>query len=489
MNKKILLVLALSVIASMTYASVKYLFLFIGDGMSIPQINSAELYLTALDGGSAVKKLTMSTFPAQGVTTTYDADSFIPDSASAGTSIACGVKTHSGVVGMDITRKNPVKSIAEIAKEKGMKVGILTSASLDHATPAVFYAHQASRSSYYDIANDLVKSGFDYFGGGGFLQPKGKKNDKTDIYELAAKLGYKVVKTSADMKKLSPSDGKVIVVNEVLAPSQALQYELDRQSSPSLADFTENAIKMLDNPNGFFMMVEGGKIDWSCHANDAASTINDVIAFDSAIKKAVEFYSRHPAETLIIVTGDHETGGMTIGFAGTGYSTYLDNIQNQKVSYESFDSIFGSLKQSSSNLSFKDVLPLIKDYFGLCILTEKEKTEYTALSNSGSKEASDKLRMNLSTSELKKLEDAFNMSMKKSSERPDDDDTYLLYGGYEPLSVTLTHILNQKCGISWTSYSHTGLPVTTFALGNCQELFNGYYDNTEIFKKMVYVLN
>jgi alkaline phosphatase len=97
--------------------------------------------------------------------------------------------------------------------------------------------------------------------------------------------------------------------------------------------------------------------------------------------------------------------------------------------------------------------------------------------------------MNLSGSDLKKLEDAFNMSMKKSSERPNDDDTYLLYGGYEPLSVTLTHILNQKCGISWTTYSHTGLPVTTFALGNCQELFNGYYDNTEIFKKMVYALN
>ncbi len=184
---------------------------------------------------------------------------------------------------------------------------------MNHATPAAFYAHQASRNSYYEIGEELIASNFDYFAGGGLLKPTGADQDIENLYDLAADAGYKIIKTQAEAEKLTAADGKTIVIDEHLADSDAMAYELDRPEDQwSLADYVEKGIEVLDNDNGFFMMVEGGKIDWACHANDAASTIADTIALDDAVGKVVDFYNEHPEETLILVTGDHETGGLTI---------------------------------------------------------------------------------------------------------------------------------------------------------------------------------
>ena len=171
------------------------------------------------------------------------------------------------------------------------------------------------------------------------LQPTGKEKDKEDLYALAEAAGYKVVQTQAEAEALKAEDGKVIAIDEHLADSSAMSYELDRAEEEwALADYVEKGIEVLDNDKGFFMMVEGGKIDWACHANDAASTITDTIALDNAVEKAVEFYNEHPEETLIIVTGDHETGGLTIGFAGTDYDTFLKNFVNKSIFYAICDS-------------------------------------------------------------------------------------------------------------------------------------------------------
>ena len=126
----------------------------------------------------------------------------------------------------------------------------------------------------------------------------------------------------------------------------------------------EKGIEVLDNDNGFFMMVEGGKIDWACHANDAASTISDTIALDNAVAKAVDFYNEHPDETLIIVTGDHETGGLTIGFAGTDYDTFLTNFENQKISYAKFDSDYVTAYKENKT-DFDTVMADVTTLFGL----------------------------------------------------------------------------------------------------------------------------
>jgi len=256
----------------------------------------------------------------------------------------------------------------------------------------------------------------------------------------------------------------------------------------SPAEYVTKGIELLDNPKGFFMMVEGGKIDWACHANDAAASIHDTLALDSAIAEAYKFYEAHPDETLIIVTGDHETGGMTIGYAGTQYASFVDKIRNQKMSYIEFDKKIEEYRANHTPETAKlvDVLPLIYEAFGLHVMDPAKRAELEkAVADGGAEGASDEAKKAaaaaqkeltqskaLTDLELSVVEDAFSQSMLGEEERASDDYTYLLYGGYDPLSVKLTTILNNKAGIAWTSYSHTGVPVQTSAVGTGAGLFN-----------------
>ena len=144
--------------------------------------------------------------------------------------------------------------------------------------------------------------------------------------------------TQADAEAITPEDEKVVLIDEHLADSDAMDYDMDRAEGEwALKDYVAKGIEQLDNENGFFMMCEGGKIDWACHANDAGATVTDTLALADAVQVAIDFAKEHPAETLIVVTGDHETGGLTIGYAGTDYDTYLDTLSNQKISYAQFD--------------------------------------------------------------------------------------------------------------------------------------------------------
>ncbi|MDR0730097.1 MAG: alkaline phosphatase [Treponema sp.] len=448
----------------------KYVFLFIGDGMAMAQISSTEVYATARSSKDInITRLGFTKFPVSGLTTTYDAGTFITDSASAVTAIATGNKTLSGVINMDPAKRVPYKTIAEYAHEAGMKVGVVSSVTLDHATPAGFFAKVPSRSNYYDIEVQMVESGFEYFGGGGLLQPTGKNKDQRDVLELARARGYTSVNSREAFNALRPGAGKVIAINAQLQDSGSMPYEVDRRSNDlSLEDYTRKGIELLqDNPQGFFMMVEGGKIDWACHANDAGAAIYDVLALDNAIRAAVEFAQAHPRDTLSVVTGDHETGGMTIGFAGTQYDTFFDKVALQKKSFIAFnEEILTPYKKNTPKAQARlgDLLPAIKDAFGL---------DYSSLSKF----------------QQEQLEFAFQRSLGDEIERAVAEDQFLLYGGYEPLTVKITQIMNQTAGIGWTSYAHTGVPVSTFAMGVHQELFSGYYDNTDIFKKMASAMN
>ena len=465
----------------------KYVFLFIGDGMSYPQIQSTADYLGALedadywqaepsldDNGGAVldgpSYLNFMNFEAAGSAVTYDSNSFCPDSASTATSISTGHKTYSGTINMDETGTTAYETIAEkVHDQLGMKVGIISSVNLNHATPAAFYAHQASRNDYYEIGLELVESGFEYFAGGGLLKPTGAEGDQADLYTLAEEAGYNVVKTQAEAEKVT--EGPVVIVDEHLADGDAMAYELDRTDDMwALADYVEKGIQVLDNDKGFFMMCEGGKIDWACHANDAASSIHDTKAMADAVQVAIDFAEEHPDETLILVTGDHETGGLTIGFAGTDYDTYLNLLESQKISFAKYDSDYVAAYKENKT-SFEDVLTDIETLFGL-------KTEG---------EEGDKLV--LTPYELSQLKTAYEKSINETATGMDEQQEYVMYGTYEPLTVTITHILNNKSGVSFTSYSHTGLPVAVLAHGLNAEQFNGYYDNTEIFHKLADMLS
>lgn len=438
-------------------AQAKYVFLFIGDGMAMPQISAAEAYLSAKEGNAANQKLlNFSTFPAQGMTTTYAYDRFITGSAAAATAMATGQKTAIGVISMDPGKTESYKTLAEMAKEDGKKVGIISSVDLDHATPAAFYAHQPSRNNYYQIGVEAVSSDVDYFGGGRFRlgkTPEGEKN----IHELMAEAGWTIAEDRDSINAIQAGTEKVYCSNHGFA-DDALPYDIDREADDvSLAEFTQKGIELLDNEDGFFMMVESGKIDWACHANDGASSIMDTLAFAESIETAIQFYNEHPEETLIVVTGDHETGGLTLGFAGTGYETDFANISSQTKSYEYFDKFVLTHYLEAGSSDLEGLMADIEKYFGLTELNDYE-------------------------AEL--LEKAYIRTVAGDEAVSNATEDKLLYGGYTPLTMQLTHIQNNRSGMAWTSYKHTAVPVATFAVGAGEEMFHGYYDNTDIFTKI-----
>ncbi len=440
----------------------KYIFLFIGDGMGIAQRSAAQEY--------AGRDLLMNTFPVQGVTTTHAADRFITGSAAAGTAIACGQKTNTGYVGMD-PEQQKVMSVAELAKEQGKKVGIISSVSIDHATPASFYAHVPFRGQYYDIAVTLAESGFDFFAGGGLKDPENNSGYaleyKGNAWEFVRDNGYTTLRSRQEFEALKPGTGKVVAINPRLQHGQTLPYAMDqREADISLAEFTAKGIELLDNEDGFFIMVEGGKIDWACHANDGAAAVHDILAFEQALHNAYTFYEQHPEETLILVTGDHECGGMSLGSAGTGYDTNFGLLSSQKVSTQKFaQDIIPELKEQGQ--SFEQIKPVITEVFGFMFKGDPDDSLY------------------VKPHEEEKIEKAFEHSMAGEGE---NEKIYRLYGKGDPLTVTLTRILNHKAGIGWTSYTHTGVPVITSAVGAGSERFNGAYDNTEIGLRIMEIM-
>ena len=215
-----------------------YVFLLIGDGMSYPQFQLTNYYLSATQNETSPKTLSvdgenktvlqsenhlaMMDLAVTGSAQTYDSTSFAPDSASTATSIATGFKTWSGSINVSEDFKTEYETIAEKLKEqKDYKIGVVSSVNLNHATPAAFYAHQASRNSYYEIGLELIESGFDYFAGGDFNQPTGKDENQTDLYTLAEEAGYSVVKTTKEAEALTAKSGPVIVIEENLADGNA----------------------------------------------------------------------------------------------------------------------------------------------------------------------------------------------------------------------------------------------------------------------------
>ena len=448
----------------------KYIFLFIGDGMSFVQVHAAQVYMGSSAGEISQWPLCFTQFPATGSAITYDATSFIPDSAAAVTAMACGIKTQSHVLGMESDAQTTVTNIAEMLKADGKKIGIVTSVTLNHATPAGFYAHVASRTQYYEIARQMSESDVDYFGGGSLSEPRGSGNDQTDAFTLLEDNGYTIADTAQAIEALDGSSGKVYAISPEL-DAGVLPYAIDApQGDWALADFVKTGIDVLDNENGFFMMCEGGEIDWACHANDAATAVKEVLSFADAVQVAVGFAEQHPDETLIIVTGDHETGGMTIGNASGGYGVRFDMLGAQRMSYRAFGAALADMKEANPALTLEDMLPFIRDQFGL-------------VAPGGEAQAASAAYV-LTSEEYAQLKTAFSESMKPKAQRTDTPETRLLYGGYDPLTVTITHILDNKAGVGWTTFVHTGAPVPVYAMGAGAELFVGSYDNTDIFDKL-----
>ncbi len=442
--------------------------------MGSPQTTATRYYLGTQENPDSPypvpSKLVFDKFEYTGLMTTYDASSFCPDSASTASSMAAGEKTLSGVINYDVNKERPFKLVSEYAKEAGMKVGVISSVSLDHATPAAFYAKAPSRNQYYDIAvQGLTGTTLDFLGGGGFKRMDGedKENPSKNLLEIAKENGFEFINDNEGIRAIGPDTGRVLAIVPDLQDSDSMHYEIDRlqkvaagDDSVSLAEMTSAAIRNMEgNDKGFFLMVEGGKIDWTCHANDATTTIHDTIAFSDAVQQAVDFAQLHPEETLIVVTGDHETGGLTVGFATTAYDTHFQYLQNQKISHVALDEQIKAMRDSKA--TFEDAMAFVSANYGLTL------EEGQALS--------------LTAKEREALQRAYELSMLPNEQRIIGDQEDYLYGGYEPFSMAVSHTLNNKAGLAYTSYAHTGLQLPVYATGVQAQNFSGSYDNTDIF--------
>lgn len=457
----LILLLSLSSCNNHKEYKAKYIFYFIGDGMGIQQVNAAQLYADSvlIDSIGVV----FTKFPVASLSTTYAANRYITCSAAAGTALSTGSKTSIGTIGLNADHTDTLFSIAKRFKEAGRKVAILTSVSIDHATPAAFYAHKGSRSSYYEIAKDLLVSNYDFFASGGFVEPFGSKKDTgvVSIYQLGAEKGINFTQTFSGVDSLLNIKAKSIVYSVLNpAPSSTLQYEIDRVDNDiTLEDITRKAIDVVDNPNGFFVMVEGGKIDWACHDNDAATVIKEVLTFSRSVNVALEFYKKHPNETLIIVTADHETGGMSLGNENNGYKNFLSILRSQKMSQEKLHQTIENYRNDNPKATFNQVMEIIQQNTGLSLTGD----------------------FALSPDELEQLMQSYNryFGVKQTNDSKNE------YSKTDLLASTALSILSKKAGIGWTSGTHTGSPVPVFVLGEGQELFNNFMDNTDIPKNII----
>jgi len=473
--KKLLFILSAIVLLSITGCQVKqtekkakYVFLLIGDGMGKNQVYATQLYQAALKMQYGPDNLSFTDFPVQSWSTTYSADNLTTDSAAAGTALASGNKTKNGVLNKDTTLTEKFTTIAEKAHAAGYKVGILTSVGIDHATPAAFYTHQDKRNMYYEISLEMPESGFEYFAGGGFHLPKGRSGDKPDAYENLKTKGYKFIKSNEEFEAVKNGDTKIFIENPQTYPTGEFYWDIDKKDSAlSLAEITKKGIEILDNPKGFFMMVEGGKIDWSCHGNDAATTIHEVLAFDDAVVEVIKFYKQHPDETLIVVTADHETGGLIMSNKKYRYNLQLGLLQYQNISSQEFGRLMVNYKQDNPNATFEQVMQLVQKYFGL---GDAEKG------------------LALDEEELQYMNEAYINEFKKHEEENPDKD-YLQASKETTIVDRAIYLLNAKAGISWTSHDHSGMPVPVYAIGQGQDLFKGSVDNTEIPKIFEKLLN
>ncbi len=439
------------------FGEIKYVFYFIGDGMGSNQVLGAEMYRSALQGEPLGRVQTlMTTFPYSGSASSYSKSNGITDSAAAGTCLATGQKTKNGMLGLgsDSTR---LTTIAEELKAQGWGIGIMTTVAIDHATPGAFYGHVKKRSMYYEIGQQLSESDFDFFGGAGFHYPQGKKdNEKTNLYRLAEERGYTVVHGIEEAASFQDSAiSKMILVqatdDQGSKHGDNLSYAIDRKEGDlTLQQIVSTAIPFLAaRHERFFMMVEGGMIDYACHGDDAATAFGEVWDMDEAMREAYAFYEQHPDETLIIVTADHETGGLALG--NSDYTLHLDLLQHQQCSAWILSDLFSQLFKEKQKPSWEDVKRIYKEQLGFW-----DKVEITA------------------------AEEAELKTLYKSARAKKSKDTKTMYKTINALGDAGIALLNKKAHIGWTTRAHSAHVVPIFAIGPGTEILSGWHDNTEI---------
>ena len=454
--KRYLLAFLLLFSVSLTYADIRYVFYLIGDGMGPNQVLAAEMYRAELAGRIGRDQLGMTSMPYSGQASTYSLSNGITDSSAAGTCLASGKKTKNGHLGTTPDNQ-PIENIAEQLHRKGWSIGIMTTVAIDHATPGAFYAHVADRNEYYTIGTQLANSEYEFFGGAGFHQPENKSVwNAPNLYDLCEQKGYTFAHGFSEGQKnlsaeklilLQPQDGI-----DRSRKCESIPYSIDQNAEDlKLSQITQTAIDFLYAKNKpFFMMIEGGKIDYAGHSNDGATNILETIDFDNAVQVALRFYAAHPDETLIVVTADHETGGMALG--NSDYTLNLQILRHQHVSsWVLGQKIKDLMKSQGKKMKWEDVESLLRTDLDF---------------NNG---------VTLTEAETKSLKDAYMKMMSGKSKT-----TKTLYQDIDELTGLAVGILNTRSKLGWTTHAHTAATVPVFAIGKGAQVFTGWHDNTEL---------
>lgn len=445
-----LLILALSLGAK----APKYIFYFIGDGMGHGAVALTNFYNKAVN--NAEDNLLLMQFPVASAATTQSASSPVTDSAAAGTALATGYKTKNGMLGMDAD-SIPVTSIAKILFDKGYGIGLVTSVAPDDATPGAFYAHVPSRGMTYEIGLQAAESGYDFIAGSKLRGTKDKDGNPNDLLETFEKNKVSVVH---GLDKLSAAKhNKIMLLNPEGIKGSRIGYVIDNvEGAMTLPAMTQACLDHLlkNKPNKFFMMVEGGAIDHAAHANDAASVVLETLAFDQSLAIAYDFYLKHKDETLIIVTADHETGGLICGNSTLYYNLKPEILSKSIISGETFSNYCKDIIKQNKEIDWDEMKTYLKNNFGLFDSVE------------------------LTPEQEENLKSLFHTTFVERS----TSDKKTLYNSFNYFSAEVFGLINKLAGVGWTTNYHSGTWVPVFATGQGAEQFNSLVDNTEIPKKI-----
>lgn len=440
--------------AAQAGATARYIFYFIGDGMGMGHVYATETYRRTTD--PAGRPLTMLRFPVASQVRTHSADSPITDSAAAGTALSTGRKTRNYMVGMT-PDSLPARSLAADLMDAGYATGLVTTVPGDDATPAAFYAHVPGRSQSAEIGRQAITSGIDFFGAPMFRAMYDADGTPTDwTQRMRADGGYETLTaTAGDVPSpRRPGKGRVLMTAAVTAGQQA-GYTIDSiPGAVSLATLTQACLDHLEaTGRPFFIMAEAGNIDWAAHANDGGAVIKETLAFQQAIDVAYDFYLRHPGETLIIVTADHDTGGMALGRQDNRKNPQPALAEFQRISKERFTDACTRMADGDND---GDGWPAMKQFMA---------------DNLGFWQG-----VPLTDSETLALHQAYDATFVDRTAASQQT----LYKDFNAFTVKVYDILNRHIGTGFTSTSHTGNPVPLYALGDDAHLFSFPLDNTQI---------
>jgi alkaline phosphatase len=353
-----------------------------------------------------------------GMHRTYSANSEITDSAAAGTAFATGVKTNNGMISTSPDGKE-LKTILEAVEETGKASGLVATSTITHATPAVFASHVASRANESDIAPQFIDNDVEVILGGG------KKYFPESLLNKAKKEGYEYITNKNELSNAKKANKLIGLFAE---DSMAPELDRDTTNQPSLKEMTQTALDVLKkDKDGFFLMVEGSQIDWAGHDQDAAWAMKDTEAFEQAVAAVIEF-AKKDRNTLVVIAGDHDTGGMSVGGYGHG------DVKVEVLRQVSATGDFMVSKLDSTRSNVKEVVK-----------------QYTTL--------------DLTEVEVQKI---------KSALKPD---------------IAINEVISERASVGWTSTNHTGVDIPLYAFGPKSELFSGLHENTDIPGLMAKAMN